>query len=452
MTSLAIPEATAAALFDALADDPETAWVMSARTVAAADLLLGRRLEAVPTDAYAVRSRSVMTITSKGFVPAFEAARRDGDTPIFVHTHPGGPARWSARDEIVDDTLRAYAVARGGAGYGSLVIGGTPDRPTFGGRYYRADAEGAEPINRLRVAGRRFKLMRAEGDGDGAVAPMFDRNVRAFGQDGQRLLGQLRVGVVGAGGTGSAVVEMLVRLGVGYVTVWDPDEIDETNITRIHGSVATDVGTMKVDVASRLASEAETGTKVLGVPSSVVNRAGIEGLSKSDVIFGCTDDHAGRLVLSRLAYRYLVPVIDCGVVVDSADGEIRGVTGRVSVMAPGEPCLVCRGQVDPAVAAAEMLDPARRAALAGEGYTQGEVGPAPAVVAYTTATAAAAVSELLGRLFGFATSDSTQILLRFDAQSVSRAGRPARDGHQCTRQDEWGLGDTDPPLGIVGLR
>lgn len=36
----------------------------------------------------------------------------------------------------------------------------------------------------------------------------------------------------------------------------------------------------------------------------------------------------------------------------------------------------------------------------------------PAVVAFTTATAAPAVNEMLGRLLGYATSCSTQILLR----------------------------------------
>src|SRR3989442_2474424 len=46
-------------------------------------------------------------------------------------------------------------------------------------------------------------------------SPFFERQVLAFGAESQALLQQLHVGVVGVGGTGSAVVEQLARLGVG---------------------------------------------------------------------------------------------------------------------------------------------------------------------------------------------------------------------------------------------
>ena len=120
-------------------------------------------------------------------------------------------------------------------------------------------------------------------------------------------------------------------------------------------------------------------------------------------------------------------------------------------MVPGEPCLICRGQVDPRLAAEEMMDPDARRALAGEGYARGAEGPAPAVVAFTTGTSALALSDVLGRLLGYAEYASTQLLLRFHAQSIARAGRGAVDGHFCVNPAEWAQGDTTPVLGIVGL-
>lgn len=64
------------------------------------------------------------------------------------------------------------------------------------------------------------------------------------GTDGQRSLGALRSGVVGAGGTGSAVTEQLARHGVGDLVMLDDDVVvDDTNLTRIHGSTAADLGT-----------------------------------------------------------------------------------------------------------------------------------------------------------------------------------------------------------------
>ena len=41
-------------------------------------------------------------------------------------------------------------------------------------------------------------------------------------------------------------------------------------------------------------------------------------LLDADIVFGCTDDNAGRLVLSRIASYLLTPVVDCGVLLSSA--------------------------------------------------------------------------------------------------------------------------------------
>ena len=78
-------------------------------------------------------------------------------------------------------------------------------------------------------------------------------------------------------------------------------------------------------------------------------------LANVDLVFGCTDDNAGRLVLSRLSTYYLVPVVDVGVVLSSdVQGLLTGIDGRVTVLSPGNACLVCRDRIDTARASAEM--------------------------------------------------------------------------------------------------
>jgi hypothetical protein len=450
VTTIAISGPDAARLLPALDEPVERGWVLTARQAADGALLLGRVLHDVPTQAYLERGPRRLEISSVGFVPAFGSARRDGDLPVFVHSHPGGSPRPSVHDDGVDERLAAFAAQRGMAGYAALVLGGSPAAPRFTGRLIEADGA-IHPIDRLRIAGRDLRLMLAEDRSGGQTAPIFDRQVRAFGHEGQRLLAALRVGVVGAGGTGSATIEQLARLGVGEVIALDDDAIDQSNLTRIHGATEQDIGTYKAALAKMRAESFGTGTHVRAIIGSAASRAGVEALRTCDVVFGCTDDHAGRLVLSRLAYHYLTPVIDCGVVVDTAQDHVRGVVGRVTVMAPAEPCLVCRGQVDPRLAAEEMMDPERRLALAGEGYAEGAQGPAPAVVAFTTAISALAVNELLGRLLGYAESTSTQLLLRLHAQAIARGGRRAAGGHHCVTPAAWGLGDTEPVLGMAGL-
>jgi molybdopterin/thiamine biosynthesis adenylyltransferase len=56
-----------------------------------------------------------------------------------------------------------------------------------------------------------------------------------FGDRGQALLAAQKVGVIGAGGAGSLVVEYLARLGVGHLVVVDPERIETTNLPRVVG-------------------------------------------------------------------------------------------------------------------------------------------------------------------------------------------------------------------------
>lgn len=452
--TFALPESAADELIVALDHKDESAWIGIARVALDGGLLLVSELRAVPDAFYEDRGPQRMRISSRGFMPAFTAAARDeAAIPVFVHTHPRMTPRPSELDDTVDDLLRALAESRTGRpGYASIIVGGSPTAPRVTGRAWRT-AESVEPLDRLRVAGPHLRpLLADDREGEGPPPAMFDRQVRAFGPEGQRLLRALTIGVVGAGGTGSPTVEQLARLGVGRLLVIDDDTVDRRNVTRIHQSVESDVGRLKVDVAGGSAEAFGTGTVVEPIPEKAISNAVVRRLAACDIVFGCTDDHAGRLVLSKLAYHYLVPVIDLGVQVDVGDGRVRGVHGRVTFAAPGYPCLECRGQVDLRLAAAEQMDPEERARQAGEGYVPGIGEAAPAVVPFTTLTSAAAVTEMTARLFGFgAEPPPGQLLLELHDRSVRLAGRPARAGHYCTDPARWALGDTSPPLAMAGL-
>ncbi|MBX7232097.1 MAG: ThiF family adenylyltransferase [Bdellovibrionales bacterium] len=52
------------------------------------------------------------------------------------------------------------------------------------------------------------------------------------GSEGQMRLHNLKVGIAGLGGMGSHIAELLVRLGVGYIKIADPDTIETSNINR----------------------------------------------------------------------------------------------------------------------------------------------------------------------------------------------------------------------------
>ena len=305
-------------------------------------------------------------------------------------------------------------------------------------------------MTRVRVVGRRLRLLPAFDNIQDTIAAeqVHDRQIRAFGAAGQRTLAQLRVGVVGAGGTGSAVIEQLVRLGVQDIVSIDDDVITGTNVSRVYGSSVSDDGRPKVKVAEDNASRIGLGTDLTPYEGRIDKRAQLELLRHCDVIFGCTDDHTGRFNLSNLAFYYLIPVIDMGVAIDAPEERVRSITGRITYVGPGEPCLICRGDVDIDRVRDEGYEPEERERLAGEGYAQGLGEPDPSVVAYTTMVASWGVADLLERLFGFGVEDPPgEILLRIaDRKMKGRRAEP-QPGHVCGDLSRWGLGDQPAFLG-----
>lgn len=310
--------------------------------------------------------------------------------------------------------------------------------------------DGPVPVGAVRVVGGDWRLL-LPGDDEGAK-PVFDRQIRAFGPDGQRTLAKLRVGIVGAGGTGSAVHEQLVRLGVGEITIIDPDVIndDGSNVTRVYGSTMADVCQPKVTLAERQADRIGLGTHVTAVQGTINDETTARLLTHCDIIFGCTDDNRGRVVLGRLCTWYLIPIIDMGVKLTSDEGNLRGIEGRVTVLEPGVGCLQCRGRINAAALQSEVLSPAEREERIDEGYATGLEDRDPAVVAYTTGVAAHAVGELLHRVFGLDDGrPSGELIIRFHCREIRRNSRAGLPGHWCTAARTVGVGDTVPFVGTM---
>ncbi len=405
----------------------------------------------MPEESYELQTSRELRIASSGWMPALRAAADSGWVAIFFHTHPSSSAAPSALDLEVDEKLAPSFWTRLGTPlYASLVVAGTPDAATFTGTLIQHAGE-TVPISRLRVVGRRFRVQAAQDDlNDLASLDIYDRQVRAFGADGQRVLALLHVGVVGAGGTGSAVLEELGRLGIGTLTLVDDDIVTDTNVTRIHASTLHDVGRSKVEVARDQLAAIGLGTQLHAVNGNIARWEVAKQLRDCDLLFGCTDDHAGRGILSRLAYWYLIPVIDMGVLIASTGTEIRGIFGRLTTATPSEPCLLCRGEFDPARAREEQYSGTEREALEREGYAQGLEERDPAVVAYTTMIASHAVSDMLARIFGFGEQPvPPKSLLDIGQRRIRRLGGASRDGCYCATPSKWGRGDSNTPLGVT---
>lgn len=146
----------------------------------------------------------------------------------------------------------------------------------------------------------------------GTVRPEDDRQARLFGDAGQQILRDARVGVVGAGGAGMLAIEMFSRLGVGELVAIDPDRVELTNLTRLPGAYRRDACAIltrpgrprwvrrighrlarhKVRIATRLARQAGQGTKVEAHPVDVRDSAAVAALLDCDFIVLAADTAA----------------------------------------------------------------------------------------------------------------------------------------------------------------
>ncbi len=80
-----------------------------------------------------------------------------------------------------------------------------------------------------------------------------ERTVLLLGEDKLNILKNANVLVVGVGGVGAYAAEMIVRSGVGRMTIADADKVSETNINRQLVALHSTVGREKCDIlADRL--------------------------------------------------------------------------------------------------------------------------------------------------------------------------------------------------------
>lgn len=339
-----------------------------------------------PEHAYEHRDAVSVTLKSAFVVEIANRARAEGLSVVFVHTHPwaNGSPEFSPVDDMGEMELRAFLDRRVPNGeHLAMVVG--PE----GCRARRLGCGQEIPVWEV---GESLVLLSAASCDDFGDA-RHDRQMRAFGAPGQRMVRRLRVGVIGTGGTGSVTLQQLAHLGVADFTLVDPDVLEDTNLNRLVGSRPQDVGVAKVTIAERLIRSINPDATVQALQADIVDADVAPRLAGLDALFLCTDSHASRAVVSQLAYQHLVPTFDMGVSISVRDGAVTHVTGRVQMLAPGLPCLTCTGALDSEQIRRELLTPEQRSA---DPYVQGEYEPQPAVISINSTMASLAVTMFLG--------------------------------------------------------
>jgi molybdopterin/thiamine biosynthesis adenylyltransferase len=156
-----------------------------------------------------------------------------------------------------------------------------------------------------------------------------------IGAEGQARLAAGRVLVVGCGGLGSAVIDLLARSGVGHLVVVDRDVVELGNLHRqlLYEEADAAAGTAKAVAAAAAVGRINAGVEVEAVVADV-NAANVEALvTRADVVVDGTDNVETRYLLNDACVKAAIPWVYGGAV---------GSTGMSMTILPGETaCFRC---------------------------------------------------------------------------------------------------------------
>ena len=156
-----------------------------------------------------------------------------------------------------------------------------------------------------------------------------------IGHDGQKRISEKHVLVIGAGALGSASAEMLVRSGVGALTIIDRDYVEWSNLQRqlLYCEEDAQAALPKAIAAKNRLCEINSEVKINAYVMDAMANNLQPFLENIDVIIDATDNFDIRFILNDLAQKWKIPFIFAA---------CAGSFGSTFTIIPGKtPCLQC---------------------------------------------------------------------------------------------------------------
>lgn len=158
----------------------------------------------------------------------------------------------------------------------------------------------------------------------------YSRNKNLMSDDEIILLSQKKVCVLGLGGLGGYIVEMLSRIGVGSLTLVDGDVFDETNLNRQLFSSMNNLGNSKALEAEKRVKGINPLTKVIPVYEFVDSSNAMKIIANHDVIVDALDSIDLRKSIAKVCTELNLPLVH---------GAIAGWYGQVATIYPNDTTL-----------------------------------------------------------------------------------------------------------------
>lgn len=415
--------------------------------------ILVRRIVEVPQTLFRLQNENRLEIHPKATNGLISLCESNNLCAVICHSHPW-ESDYSPSDDFgekrIFDTLKDFLP--NGFPLISLLFAGK----TLKGRVWTISSNNPSNLSEIISIGKtiaRYGMSKGMQNYNGQE--LYNRQVLAFGSLGQKQIRNIKVGIIGVGGTGSSIAEQLIRLGVKDITIVDKDHLEDTNLTRMYGSFQSNFQSWlkfvskdkvyKVDAIRKHLLRINRNALVTAIRGNIVQHKITTKILDRDFLFLCTDEHWGRSIINQVAYQYLIPTINMGLRIDSNNGYIKGAAGAVDILMPGKPCLWCRGILNSDRIYTESLPEKEKDSLMREGYVEDIDTPAPSVISLTTTLASLAVTHFIHLVTGFnpMMSDIDRINY-FVMDSEIKVGNVGEVKPRCICSKNKGFGDLKP--------
>ena len=138
-----------------------------------------------------------------------------------------------------------------------------------------------------------------------------ERSELLLGKEGLEKLKNANILIVGVGGVGAYAAEMLVRAGVGKMTIADSDTVSLSNINRQLIALHSTVGRVKTDVLAERLKDINPQLQLRVVPEYIKDEKTDEILNSDnfDYIVDAIDTLSPKLALIKGALDRNIPLV-----------------------------------------------------------------------------------------------------------------------------------------------
>lgn len=155
----------------------------------------------------------------------------------------------------------------------------------------------------------------------------YERNMLTFTKEENDKFKDSKVCVVGCGGIGGYVIEMLARLGIGTITAVDGDVFQESNLNRQILSDELSIGMSKAKKAEERIKTVNSTVKVNSICEFLTVENGSSIISGNQIVVDALDNVKSRFLLQQICEDLNIPLVH---------GAIGGWFGQVTTIFPGD--------------------------------------------------------------------------------------------------------------------